>query len=299
MVVVQDIRFDATSLLTVSSLTTSPVEAPLIRLQWGRSAHARASPFSLGEEIGDTRTVKLYRDEAIVLRTHKLGEADRIVTLLTRRYGQVRGVAKGVRRTSSKFGARLEPFSLIDVQLHIGRSLDVITQVDTLAPHGRALGSDYSRYTTATAMVEAAGRLTDVEGEPTTQQYLLLAGALAALAEGRHPNSLILDSYLLRALAIGGWAPSFTDCARCGAPGPHRAFTPALGGAVCSACRPPGAAAPAPQTFDLLGALLAGHWQAAEASDDRHRTEASGLVAVYAQWHLERRLRSLRLVERA
>src|SRR5699024_6172232 len=159
-------------------------------------------PSGAAGSIRDNGAVKLYRDEAIVLRTHKLGEADRIVTMLTRRYGQVRGVAKGVRRTSSKFGARLETFSVIDVQLHIGRSLDVITQVETLAPHGRALGADYSRYTTATAMVEAAARLTDVAGEPTTQQYLLLAGALSALAEGRHPNSLTLDSYLLRALAI-------------------------------------------------------------------------------------------------
>ncbi|WP_022918110.1 DNA repair protein RecO [Ruania albidiflava] len=243
--------------------------------------------------------MKLYRDEAIVLRTHKLGEADRIVTLLTRRYGQVRGVAKGVRRTSSKFGARLEPFSVIDVQLYAGRNLDVITQVETLAPHGRPLGGDYARYTTATAMVETAGRLTEIPGEPATQQYLLLSGALAALAEQRHPATLILDSYLLRALAIGGWAPSFTECARCSAPGPHRAFAPALGGAVCGDCRPPGSAAPAPETFTLLGALLAGDWPLAEASEDRHRTEASGLVAVYTQWHLERQLRSLRLVERA
>ena len=243
--------------------------------------------------------MKLYRDEAIVLRTHKLGEADRIVTLLTRRYGQVRAVAKGVRRTSSKFGARLEPFSVIDVQLYAGRTLDVITQVETLAPHGRPLGGDYSRYTTATAMVETAGRLTEIPGEPATQQYLLLSGALAALAENRHPSTLILDSYLLRALAIGGWAPSFGECARCSTPGPHRAFSPPLGGAVCSDCRPPGSAAPAPETFILLGALLAGDWAEAEASADRHRTEASGLVAVYTQWHLERQLRSLRLVERA
>ena len=64
----------------------------------------------------------LYRDEAIVLRTHKLGEADRIVTLLTRQHGKVRAVAKGVRRTTSRFGARLEPFMVVDVQCYEGRS---------------------------------------------------------------------------------------------------------------------------------------------------------------------------------
>lgn len=243
--------------------------------------------------------MKLYRDEAVVLRTQDLGEADRIVTVLTHTYGRVRAVAKGVRRTSSRFGARLEPFSVIDVQLHVGRSLDVVTQVETLAPHGRAICADYGRYTTAMAMAEAAERLTEVEKEPATQQYRLLAGALRALAEQAHPSTLVLDSYLLRSLAVGGWAPSFADCARCAAPGPHRSFAVAHGGAVCASCRPPGAAAPAPETFTLLSALLTGDWATADTSDPRARREASGLVAAYVQWHLERSLRSMRLVERA
>ncbi len=242
--------------------------------------------------------MKLYRDEAVVIRGHKLGEADRILTFLTRDHGQVRAVAKGVRRTSSRFGARLEPFSVVDLQLYAGRNLDVVTQVDTLAPHGRRIGADYSLFTTATVMVETAERLTEVEREPAPQQYLLLVGALRALSEERHATTLILDSYLLRSLAIAGWAASFGECARCGCAGPHRAFAPALGGMVCGACRPPGAAAPAPETVELLGALLS-DWEVAGASDERHRREASGLVAVFVQWHLERRLRSLRHVERA
>jgi DNA repair protein RecO (recombination protein O) len=243
--------------------------------------------------------VRLYRDEAVVLRTRDLGEADRIVTVLTHSHGRVRAVAKGVRRTSSRFGARLEPFSVVDVQLHEGRTLDVVTQVETLAPHGRAIGADYGLYTTAMALAETAERLTEVEKEPATQQYRLLAGALAALADGLHAPTLVLDSYLLRALAIAGWAPSFADCARCGRQGPHRAFAVGHGGAVCAGCRPPGAAAPAPETFVLLGALLAGDWTVADASEARWRREASGLVAAYTQWHHERALRSMRLVERA
>lgn len=246
----------------------------------------------------DNGAVKLYRDEAVVLRTHKLGEADRIITLLTRRHGRVRAVAKGVRRTSSKFGARLEPFTLVDVQLHRGRSLDIITQVEVQAPYGRTIGVDYALYTTATAMVETAERLTEEEQEPTPQQYLLLVGALHALATRRHPARLILDSYLLRALAVAGWAPSFDDCAQCGRPGPHHAFHVAQGGAMCERCRPPGSSAPAPGTLDLLGALLSGDWAAAEASGRRERDEASGLVAAHLQYHLERQLRSLRHVER-
>jgi len=243
--------------------------------------------------------VRLYRDEAVVLRTQDLGEADRIVTVLTHSHGRVRAVAKGVRRTSSRFGARLEPFSVIDVQLHVGRSLDVVTQVETLAPHGRAICADYGRYTTAMAMAEAAERLTEIEKEPATQQYRLLVGALRALAEQTHAGTLVLDSYLLRSLAVAGWAPSFADCARCATPGPHRAFAVAHGGAVCASCRPPGAAAPAPETFTLLASLLTGDWATADASGTRARREASGLVAAYVQWHLERSLRSMRLVERA
>ena len=94
--------------------------------------------------IGDV-TSRLYRDEAVVLRTYRLGEADRIIVLLTRAHGQVRAVAKGVRRTSSRFGARLEPFSMIDVQLHAGRSLDTVTQVETIDPFGGAMSTKIGR----------------------------------------------------------------------------------------------------------------------------------------------------------
>lgn len=243
--------------------------------------------------------MSLSRDEAVVLRTQKLGEADRIVTLLTRGQGRVRAVAKGVRRTSSRFGARLEPFMFVDVQLYRGRSLDIVTQAETLAPYGEALVADYPRYTAGAAMLETAERMTEVEREPAVQQFLLLVGGLRTLVAGSHDPGLVLDAYLLRSLAVAGWAPSFEDCARCGLPGPHRAFAVASGGSVCPACRPPGAAAPAAPTLELLSALLTGDWEGADASDLRHRREGSGLVAAYLQWHLERGMRSLRLVERS
>lgn len=239
-----------------------------------------------------------YRDEAVVLRTQKLGEADRIVTLLTRSQGRVRAVAKGVRRTKSRFGARLEPFSHVDVQCHVGRSLDIVTQVEAITQFGAGLAGDYGRYTAGTAMLETAERLTDVEREPAVQQYLLLVGGLRALAQGEHDAGLVLDAFLLRSLSVAGWAPTFDACARCAAPGPHRFFSVGGGGVVCSTCRPPGSATPSSDTVLLLGALLAGDWAVADASEARHRREASGLVAAYLQWHLERGLRSLRLVER-
>ncbi len=248
--------------------------------------------------MADNGQVPLYRDEAIVLRAQKLGEADRIVTLLTREHGKVRTVGKGVRRTSSRFGARLEPFMYVDLQLHVGRSLDVVTQADTLGAFARPVCEDYALYTAGTVMLETADRLVADEREPSLQQFWLLVGAVRSLAERRQDPGLVLDSYLLRALAVGGWAPSFTECALCGTPGPHHAFSVASGGAVCSRCRPPGSTAPAPETFTLLAALLAGDWANAVIAEERHRREASGLVAAYSQFHLERTLRSLRMVDR-
>ncbi|WP_248961096.1 DNA repair protein RecO [Sphaerisporangium perillae] len=241
--------------------------------------------------------MNLYRDEGIVLRTQKLGEADRIVTVLTKRTGKVRGVAKGVRRTTSRFGARLEPFTHVDLQLHTGRSLDVITQAETLRPYGEALVSDYPRYTAGTAMLETADRLTVGEKEPALRQFLLLVGGLRTLVEGGHEARLVLDAYFLRSLAVAGYAPALDSCARCSTPA-IRAFAIAAGGVVCGGCRPPGAAVPAAETIGLMIALSRGDWDSADASEPRHRAECSGLVAAYLQWHLEHGIRSLRHVER-
>jgi DNA repair protein RecO (recombination protein O) len=216
----------------------------------------------------------LYRDEGVVLRTQKLGEADRIVTVLTRRHGKVRAVAKGVRRTKSKFGSRLEPFSHVDLQL-------------------------YTAYTAGTAVLETADRLTAEEKEPSLRLFLLVIGALRALADRTHPAGLVLDAFLLRAMSVAGWEPALSDCARCAEAGPHRHFSVPAGGMVCPSCRPTGSAMPNPVTIQLLDALLSGEWELAEASQGTNRREASGLVAALLQWHLERGLRSLALVDRS
>lgn len=238
----------------------------------------------------------LYRDEVVVLRTHKLGEADRIVTMLSRQHGKLRAVAKGVRRTGSRFGARLEPFMVVDVQCYIGRSLDIIQQAEMLGSYGGDIAGDYARFTAAHAMVEAADRLT--EHEAGLQHYLLLVGALRSLSRGEHAPGLTLDSYLLRALSIAGWAPSFVDCAVTGEPGPHSAFVAQLGGVVSDAAAPPGSPRLDPATLELLAALLAGDWATAEAASERSRAQASGVTAAYTQFHLERGLRSLEHVDR-
>ena len=128
-----------------------------------------------------------YRDDGVVLRTQKLGEADRIITLLTRHNGRVRAVAKGVRRTKSRFGARLEPFTHVDVMIHPGRSLDTITQAEVIRAYGTRLVADYPKYTAGTAMLETAERFTPVEKEPAIRQFLLLIGGLRALGDAIDP----------------------------------------------------------------------------------------------------------------
>jgi DNA repair protein RecO (recombination protein O) len=245
--------------------------------------------------VEENQSVPTYRDEAVVLRTHQLGEADRIVTMLGRTRGKIRAVAKGVRRTTSRFGSRLEPFMVVDLQCYEGRSLDVIQQAESLGSYGAPIVTDYSSFTAANVIVETADRLTE---DASLQQYLLLVGALRSLARGDHAASLVLDSYLLRALSIAGWAPSFGDCAVTGLPGPHSAFVAQLGGVVDDSVAPPGVPRLTPETLELLSALLTGDWSIADGSPEGTRSQASGIVAAYTTWHLERGLRSMTHVDR-
>lgn len=231
-----------------------------------------------------------------MLCCHDLGEADRIITLLTPKHGKVRAVAKGVRRTKSRFGARLEPFSLVDAQFYRGRSLDVVTQVESRNQYGRSFITSYEAFTAASAMVETADRLASEEADPDLPAFQLLHGALHAMATGAHAVDLVMNSYLLRAMAYAGWQLAIFECALCGAAGPHEALNIAAGGAVCDDCRPPGSAVPAIGTWQLLGALAAGDWKVAEAAERSDRRAAAGIVAAFVQWHLERQVKSLRLV---
>jgi DNA repair protein RecO (recombination protein O) len=241
----------------------------------------------------------VYRDEAIVLRTQRLGEADRIVTMLTKQHGQVRAVAKGVRKTSSRLGARVEPFSHVDLMLANGKSLDIVSQAETIYSYGSQLSADYPKWTAGQAMLETAEKLTAEGHEPALQQFLLLVGGLRSLVSSDHDPGLILDAFILRSLAVAGYAPSFADCAHCGEPGPHRAFSPSAGGMVCTSCRPIGSASPRPQTVSLMAALLTGDWESADAAEPASRNESRSLTAAYLTWQIDRQLRSLRLVERS
>lgn len=235
-----------------------------------------------------------------MLRTQRLGEADRIVTLLGRERGVVRAVAKGVRRTSSKFGARLEPFMVVDLQFFEGRSLDTVTQAVTISPYGADIVDDWDAYAAASAIVEAAERLGDTDDRRASgPRYALLVGALRDLATGERPAVDVRDTYLLRALSLAGWEPNFAACVRCGATGGHDRVSLSAGGAVCRECaREVGATiAVSVDAMRVLWALLAGNRRVVESADEEARERAAHVVAAYAQFHLERGLRSLRVAE--
>ena len=254
------------------------------------------------------------RDRALVVRTHDLGEADRIITMLCYEHGIVRGVGKAVRRTRSKFGSRLEPFTFVEVQfvpskrsLAMGTGeqgmvglgtpfgsggLAIIQQAETIETYAPQITGDWRAYTAACAMMEAAEHLAG--GEPRILRMLVLA--FRSLAESRRDPSLVAVSFMLRALQVAGWEPVLLACARCGAVGPHRAYHVASGGAVCVHCRPAGALTPRQGTPEVLDALLRGRWDVVEVAPEQVLRQASQLVVAHVQWHTARSLHTLPLL---
>ncbi len=238
-----------------------------------------------------------YRDQAIVLRTHKLGEADRIITFLTRKNGRVKAVAKGVRKTTSRIGSRLEPFSHVDVHFHIGKSLDIATQIESLFPYGNDFSQEYEKWLAGQILLETAEKLTSEEKEPFEELFNLLLAAIRSLFKGEHESNLIVDAYLIRAMGLAGYAPNFNECALCGESAELN-FSTAAGGFTCNNCKPPGYTRMTPPAVDHLAALISGDWQRVEDSSAKVKKEVSMLISTYVQWHLEKGLKSLRMIER-
>lgn len=233
----------------------------------------------------------LYRDQGVVLRTIKLGEADRIVTLLTQGYGKVRAVAKGIRKTTSKFGARLEPTAHVAVQCYRGRELDVVTQVESLEPH-RDLREDYSLLVAAVPMLEAVDQVAP-DREPVPALYRMLTGALRALAEQRTP--VVTAAFFWKLLSLEGFHPMLDACVHCGGDGEMVAFDAEAGGVVCSSCTLGGGRPISPEALRQLRRILGGDLARvlAEAGDP---TEIERLALATLEHHLERRLRSAALL---
>ena len=236
-----------------------------------------------------------YRDDGIVLRTYKLGEADRIVVLMTRANGKVRAVAKGVRRTKSKFGARLEPTSHVALQLHIGRELDIVTQAETADRFG-SIRVDLERFARASAMLEAVDQLAS-EREENPRLFDMLLGALRTLDQRDTP--LVSAGFFLKVLALEGFRPEVGRCVECGSTTePLVSFDDESGGLRCRPCRR--GVAISPGAVVLLQDILGGRLSAALAEPPGPAThEIDHLSTRLMEHHLERRLRSVGVLERS
>jgi DNA repair protein RecO (recombination protein O) len=234
----------------------------------------------------------LYRDTAVVLRTYKLGEADRIVVLLTEEHGKIRAVAKGVRKTTSKFGARLEPMSHVRLLLAQGRELDIVSQaeaVETLAP----MMVDLDHLTNGIAVLEAADQMS-LEREPQPHLYRMVVGALRTIGERSGP--LVVPAFYWKLLAAEGVAPELDACVRCGEDGPLVAFDMDQGGVLCRACR---TGAPlSEEALELMRMILGGRLNdalAVPASGTTHEVASHATRAL--EHHIERRLRTVAMFE--
>lgn len=234
-----------------------------------------------------------YRDRAVVLRTYRLGEADRIIVLLGRDHGKIRGVAKGVRRTRSRFGSRLEPVSHVDVALWRGRGeLDTITGVHSVDDDGEqftALREDLVGLGRAMAMLEAVERLA-LERTAAPELYERLVRGLRSLLT--HPSGLSVGAFLWRLAQLEGVAPAVDACVHCGRAGALPALDIDHGGLVCGSCRPAAAIAVEAETVTVLREILGGRLAAALARPSGAAADAVERLAVKVlERHTERRLR--------
>jgi DNA repair protein RecO (recombination protein O) len=234
----------------------------------------------------------LYRDEGVVLSTIKLGEADRILTLFTRGNGKVRAVAKGIRKTKSRFGGRLEPFTRTDLLIYRGRNLDTITAADIIKSHDE-IRSDYEKYTRACALVELVDKITP-ERERASSVYALLLAGLDAIGSGHVDTSV--PAFAVKLLSIAGYHPQLQVCSGCGAQTGLEAFSAALGGAACELCRrdDDDAVDVSAAHLGLMSKLLASDF--GERADAALVMEVSDALRAYAEYYLERPLRSLRFL---
>jgi DNA repair protein RecO (recombination protein O) len=186
-----------------------------------------------------------YQTEAVVLRSFRLGEADRVLHLYTVAHGRIGAVAKGVRKTKSRFGARLEPLSHVQISLHRGASeLQTITGVDLLASHRRAR-EDFGRLSIGLIGDEAMLRLF-VEEEGNPKAFLALTRFLDVLDEtertvaARPELDPLALAFQLKLLWLAGYLPHLTSCAECGTQEERLVgYSPRAGGAVCRGCAGP------------------------------------------------------------
>jgi DNA repair protein RecO (recombination protein O) len=231
------------------------------------------------------------KTQAVVLRSIRYGEADRIVHLYTPGRGRIGAIAKGSRRARSRFGGRLEPFFRLDLVLHEGRGdLLTVTAAETVAGYG-ALRADGAALDSAARACDAVARLFDT-GEPHPEVFNLLCNELALLdgepARATHANQL---AFRLKLLLAAGLAPQLAACASCGAQEHLIGFSGAAGGVVCSACEASSFALDEAAHAFLAGALGAS-LQATPGAPERALRQAERAISETLEHHAGVRLRA-------
>lgn len=232
----------------------------------------------------------LRHDRGIVLRSYPFGEADRIVVLISPHNGKLRTVAKGVRKTKSRIGGRLESFADVDLVLYEGRNLDIVNQVSIRNAHS-GMRSELDRVTAASTMAEGVDAVAQ-EDEPSVALFELLSAGLSTLDAGAaHPD--LVTAFLLQLAGVIGLAPSLEVCAGCGRTTGLNRFSFGAGGVVCESCRPDGAVRLRPGLTGYLAKLAESDFAALPPSDTAFSGEAMGVVRRFMEYHLERRFSSL------
>jgi DNA repair protein RecO (recombination protein O) len=240
-----------------------------------------------------------YKTEAVVLRSLRFGEADRVLHLYTLERGRVGAIAKGVRKTKSRFGGRLEPLSHVEVLLHQGGGeLQTVTGVELLRSHHTAREDAY-RLAVGLVGLEAMLRLF-TEQERNERAFLALTRFLDLLEQlgptrGRPELDALGLSFQLKLLWLSGWLPHVGSCAECGAEGPLAGYSPRAGGTVCAACAG-GAIALSPEGVRGIEALMRRPLAEAGGAGLSERAARDVLAALRASYeeHGGFRLRTLR-----
>lgn len=241
---------------------------------------------------------RVYPAHAIVLRRINLGETDKILTLLTREKGKLGAVAKGSRRPTSRFVGATELFGYCRMLLAVGQSLDVVTQVEVRQsfPHLRV---NLEKIAAASFMTELVDHFTE-ERQPQEEIFDLLLTGLTVVDMLDDPG-LIVTAFTLQLLAVAGYTPELAECVRCGEKGVYPAFSPAMGGVVCRACRPSvkDAMRVSPEALDAARALLA--WRLPDAAQleltDAARAQTLRLIRAFLLYRTDRPLKSARFLD--
>jgi len=243
---------------------------------------------------------RTYKTEAVVLRSFRFGEADRVLHLYTLGRGRIGAVAKGVRKTKSRFGARLEPFSHVELLLHQGSGeLHTVTGASLVEAHRLAREDSY-RLSVGLVGAEAMLRLF-VEEERNERAFEALTRFLSAVdaiadgSRGRAAVDPLALAFQLKLLWLSGYVPHLEGCVECGSTDELVGYLPRAGGAVCSSCAPTETVFLSPEGFRGIHALL---WSPlADAHGlglgERARRDTLAVVAASYEFHGGFRLRTL------